>query len=64
MYLRKRLEMANKTKNIKKEQKEEDVKITMEVNNLNKPKQADKILKDNTKKETEVLDDNIYYTKT
>ena len=51
MHPRKRLEMTNKIKNIKKEQKEEDEgEVTMEVNNQNKLKQADKILKDNIKK--------------
>ena len=50
MHPRKRLEMTNKIKNIKKEQKEEDEgEVTMEVNNQNKLKQADKILKDNIK---------------
>ena len=31
-------------------QKENDVEITMEVNNQNRLKQADKVLKDNIKK--------------
>ena len=60
---RKRLEMTNKIKDIKKEQKEEDeVEIAMEVNNQNKLKQADRISKDNIKKKV-FLEDNIYYTK-
>ena len=50
MHPRKRLEMANKIKNIKKEQKEEDkVEIIMKFNNQNKFKQADNVLKDNIK---------------
>ena len=50
---RKRLEMTNKIKDIKKEQKEEDeVEIAMEVNNQNKLKQADRIAKDNIKKKS------------
>ena len=65
MHPRKRLEMANKIKNIKKEQKEEDkVEIIMKFNNQNKFKQADNILKDNIKKEIGVSEDNIYYRKT
>ena len=65
MHPRKRLEMANKIKNIKKEQKEEDkVEIIMKFNNQNKFKQADNVLKDNIKKEIGVLEDNIYYRKT
>ena len=65
MHLRKRLEMANKIKNIKKEQKEEDkVEIIMKFNNQNKFKQADNVLKDNIKKEIGVSEDNIYYRKT
>ena len=64
MHPRKRLEMANKIKNIKKDHQEEnEVEITMELNNQNKLKQADKMLKDNIKKEIEVLEDNIHYTK-
>ena len=35
----------------------------MELNNQNKLKQADKMLKHNIKKEIEVLEDNIHYTK-
>ena len=50
---RKRLEMTNKIKDIKKEQKEEDeVEIAMEVNNQNKLKQADRIAKNNIKKKS------------
>ena len=49
MHPRKRLEMANKIKNIQKEKKEE-VEITMGVNNQNKFKHVDKILKDIKKK--------------
>ena len=49
MHPRKRLEMANKVKNIQKEKKEE-VEITMGVNNQNKFKHVDKILKDIKKK--------------
>ena len=65
MHARKRLEMANKIKNIKKEQKEEDkVEIIMKFNNQNKFKQADNVLKDNIKKEIGVSEDNIYYRKT
>ena len=65
MHPRKRLEMANKIKNIKKEQKEEDkVEIIMKFNNQNKFKQADNVLKDNIKKEIGVSEDNIYYRKT
>ena len=65
MHPRKRLEMANKIKNIKKEQKEEDkVEIIMKFNNQNKFKQADNVLKDNIKKEIGVSGDNIYYRKT
>ena len=65
MHQRKRLEMANKIKNIKKEQKEEDkVEIIMKFNNQNKFKQADNVLKDNIKKEIGVSEDNIYYRKT
>ena len=65
MHPRKRLEMANKIKNIKKEQKEEDkVEIIMKFNNQNKFKQADNVLKDNIKKEIRVSGDNIYYRKT
>ena len=65
MHPRKRLEMANKIKNIKKEQKEEDkVEIIMKFNNQNKLKQADNVLKDNIKKEIGVSEDNIYYRKT
>ena len=57
--------MANKIKNIKKEQKEEDkVEIIMKFNNQNKFKQADNVLKDNIKKEIGVSEDNIYYRKT
>ena len=64
MHPRKRLEMANKIKNIKKDHQEEnEVEITMELNNQNKLKQADKMLKHNIKKEIEVLEDNIHYTK-
>ena len=38
--------MANKIKNIKKDyQEENEVEITMELNNQNKLKQADKMLK-------------------
>ena len=44
-------------------QKENEVEITMEVNNQNRLKQADKVLKDNIKKEIKVLEDNIPYTK-
>ena len=50
MHPRKRLEMANKVKNIQKEKKEEEVEITMGVNNQNKFKHVDKILKDIKKK--------------
>lgn len=51
MHLRKRLGMANKTLKIAKEQKQEDeAEITKEVNNKNKSKQADEILKYNIKK--------------
>ena len=65
MHPRKRLEMANKIKNIKKEQKEEDkVEIIMKFNNQNKFKQAYNVLKDNIKKEIGVSEDNIYYRKT
>ena len=65
MHPKKRLEMANKIKNIKKEQKEEDkVEIIMKFNNQNKFKQADNVLKDNIKKEIGVSEDNIYYRKT
>ena len=65
MHARKRLEMANKIKNIKKEQKEEHkVEIIMKFNNQNKFKQADNVLKDNIKKEIGVSEDNIYYRKT
>ena len=65
MHPRKRLEMANKIKNIKKEQKDEDkVEIIMKFNNQNKLKQADSVLKDNIKKEIGVSEDNIYYRKT
>ena len=65
MHPRKRLEMANKIKNINKEQKEEDkVEIIMKFNNQNKFKQADNVLKDNIKKEIGVSEDNIYYRKT
>ena len=65
MHPRKRLEMANKIKNIKKEQKDEDkVEIIMKFNNQNKLKQADNVLKDNIKKEIGVSEDNIYYIKT
>ena len=65
MHPRKRLEMANKIKNIKKEQKEEHkVEIIMKFNNQNKFKQADNVLKDNIKKEIGVSEDNIYYRKT
>ena len=65
MHPRKRLEMANKIKNIKKEQKDEDkVEIIMKFNNQNKLKQADNVLKDNIKKEIGVSEDNIYYRKT
>ena len=60
MHPRKRLEMANKIKNIQKEKKEEEVEITMGVNNQNKFKHVDK----RYKKEIEVLEDNIYYSKT
>ena len=43
--------MANKTLKIAKEQKQEDeAEITKEVNNKNKSKQADEILKYNIKK--------------
>ena len=60
MHPRNRLEMADEIKHIKKEQKEEDeVEIAMQVNNQNKLKQADKILKDNTEKEIDVLEDSI-----
>ena len=50
MHPRKRLEMANKIKNIQKEKKEEEVEITTGVNNQNKFKHVDKILKDIKKK--------------
>ena len=50
MHPRKRLEMANKIKNIQKEKKEEEVEITMGVNNQNMFKHVDKILKDIKKK--------------
>ena len=44
-------------------QKENEVEITMEVNNQNRLTQADKVLKDNIKREIKVLEDNICHTK-
>ena len=42
---------------------ENEIEITMEVNNQNRLKQTDKVLKDNIKKEIKVLEDNIRHTK-
>ena len=42
---------------------ENEIEITMEVNNQNRLKQTDKVLKDNIKKEIKVLEDNICHTK-
>ena len=44
-------------------QKEYEVEITMEVNNQNRLKQADKVLKDNIEKEIKDSEDNICHTK-
>ena len=43
--------------------KENEVEITIEVNNQNRLTRADKVLKDNIKREIKVLEDNIRHTK-
>ena len=43
--------------------KENEVEINIEVNNENRLKQADKVLKDNLKKIIKVLADNTCHTK-
>ena len=44
-------------------QKENEFEITTEVNNQNRLTQADKVLKDNIKREIKILEDNIRHTK-
>ena len=44
-------------------QKENEFEITTELNNQNRLTQADKVLKDNIKREIKILEDNIRHTK-